>query len=249
MRLKGKVALVSGGARGLGAAQARLMAAEGAPVVVGDVLEEEGLAVAADIKARGGQALFMPLDVTSERDWERAVDTVASSFGKLNVLVNNAGIFRRATFDETTVEGWDEVMDVNAKGVFLGTRAVLAPMRARGGGSIVNISSIAGLVGSSISAAYNASKGAVRIMTKSAALQYAADGIRVNSVHPGLSDTDMLPEVFPDVEDQIKRRSATPMDRYGTPEDVAYAVLFLASDEASFVTGAELVVDGGFTAQ
>ena len=184
MRLEGKVALVSGGARGLGAAQARLMAAEGAPVLVGDVLEDEGLAVVADIKARGGQALFMPLDVTSERDWERAVAAAVNTFGKLNVLVNNAGIFRRATFDETTVEGWDEVMDVNAKGVFLGTRTALAPMRASGGGSIVNISSIAGLVGSSISAAYNASKGAVRIMTKSAALQYAADGIRVNSVHP-----------------------------------------------------------------
>ena len=248
MRLEGKVALVSGAARGLGAAQARLIAAEGAPVVLGDVLEDEGLGVAADIKARGGQALFLPLDVTSETDWDRAVDAAVTNFGKLDVLVNNAGIFRRATFEETTAEGWDEVMDVNAKGVFLGTRAALAPMRAGGGGSIVNISSIAGLVGSSISAAYNASKGAVRIMTKSAAIQYAADGIRVNSVHPGLSDTDMLPEVFPDVEDQVKRRSATPMDRYGTPEDVAYAVLFLASDEASFVTGAELVVDGGFTA-
>ncbi len=248
MRLRGKVALVSGGARGLGAAQAKLMAAEGARVIVGDVLEDEGRAVAAGIEASGGQALFRPLDVTSEYDWAQAVDASVGGFGKLNVLVNNAGIFRRATFEETTVEGWDQVMEVNAKGVFLGTKAVLAAMRASGGGSIVNISSIAGLVGSSISAAYNASKGAVRIMTKSAALQYAGDCIRVNSVHPGLSDTDMLPQVFPDEQEQVRRRAATPMDRFGTPEDVAYAVLFLASDEASFVTGAELVVDGGFTA-
>ena len=246
--MRGKVALVSGGARGLGAAQAKLMAAEGARVIVGDVLEDEGRAVAAGIEASGGQALFRPLDVTSEYDWAQAVAASVGGFGKLNVLVNNAGIFRRATFEETTVEGWDQVMEVNAKGVFLGTKAVLAAMRASGGGSIVNISSIAGLVGSSISAAYNASKGAVRIMTKSAALQYAGDCIRVNSVHPGLSDTDMLPQVFPDEQEQVRRRAATPMDRFGTPEDVAYAVLFLASDEASFVTGAELVVDGGFTA-
>lgn len=249
MRLEGKVGLVSGGAKGLGAAQAKMIAAEGAKVVVGDLLEDEGLAIVAEIETSGGEATFLSLDVTNEDDWDHAIQNTMSRFGRLDLLVNNAGIFQRATFEETTPDDWDRVMEINSKGVFLGTKAAISAMRTSGGGSIVNISSVAGLVGSQISAAYNASKGAVRIMTKSAALQYAKEGIRVNSVHPGLSETGMLPEVFPDEKDQMERRLATPMARFGSPEDVAYAVLFLASDEASFVTGAELVVDGGFTAQ
>ena len=249
MRLRGKVCLISGGARGLGEAQARVFAGEGARVAIGDVLADEGETVAHEITESGDEAVFLRLDVTSEEDWDRAVSASVARFGKLDVLVNNAGIFQRATFLESTGDGWDRVMEINAKGVFLGTKAAVPAMQAAGGGSIVNISSIAGLVGSTISSAYNASKGAVRIMTKSAALQHVRDGIRVNSVHPGLSTTDMLPQVFPSEEDREQRRAATPMGRLGTPEDIAYAVLFLASDESSYVTGSELVVDGGFTAQ
>ena len=223
MRLQGKVALIAGAARGMGAAEARLFAREGASVRI--------------------------TDVTSEDGWARAVDTVVGRFGRLDILVNNAGIFHYATLEETTAEDWDRIMDVNAKGVFLDTHAAIPAMRRTGGGSIVNISSGAGLVGGHRSTAYNASKGAVRILTKSTAIQHAREGIRANSVHPGAVVTDMTAGAFPNPGELGSEISDRPIQRFGTPEEIAYGVLFLASDESSYMTGSELVIDGGRTAQ
>ena len=248
MRLEGKVALISGGARGMGAAEARLFASEGAKVVLGDVLESEGQQVEAEIAEAGGEAVFVHLDVTSETDWQQAVDTAVERFGGLHILVNNAGIWDGGNVETQTVEGWDRTMDINAKGVFLGTKAAIPAMRESGSGSIVNISSTAGITGSAGSTAYNASKGAVRILTKSTAVQYAAEGIRCNSVHPGPIDTQMIREAFPDDDVRNARISVLPMGRMGEMDDVAKGVLFLASDEASYMTGSELVIDGGATA-
>ena len=248
MRLEGKVALISGGARGMGAAEARLFASEGAKVVLGDVLESEGQQVEAEIAEAGGEAVFVHLDVTSEADWQQAVDTAIERFGGLHILVNNAGIWNGGNVETQTIDGWDRIMDINAKGVFLGTRAAIPAMRESGSGSIVNISSVAGIIGSVGATAYNASKGAVRILTKSTAVQYAAEGIRCNSVHPGPIETQMIREVYPDKETRNSRVSAIPMGRMGEMDDVAKGVLFLASDEASYMTGSELVIDGGATA-
>ena len=248
MRLEGKVALISGGARGMGATEARLFASEGARVVLGDILEEHGQQVQAEVAESGGEAVFVRLDVTVESDWRRAVDTTVQRFGKLDILVNNAGIFDRSTVQSQTIESWDRVMGINAKGVFLGTKAAIPAMRDAGGGSIVNISSVAGLTGSIQATSYNTSKGAVRILTKSTAIQHASDGIRCNSVHPGPIETTMLDEVFLNSEVRAQRETGIPMGRFGTMEDVAKGVLFLASDEASYMTGSELVIDGGLTA-
>jgi len=250
MRLEGKVALISGGALGMGAAEARLFAREGARVVIGDVLEAEGRAVEADVRARGGEAVFTRLDVTSEADWQRAVDLALKHFGTLNVLINNAGIGGASRLEDTPVEAWDRVMDVNAKGVFLGSKAVIPAMRQGGGGSIVNISSQLGLVGMADSSPqYQASKGAVRLLTKLTALQYAQDRIRANSVHPGPILTPMTEKRRADPAIYERMVSRIPLGRYGEPDEVAYGVLYLASDESSFVTGSELVIDGGWTAQ
>ena len=250
MRLDGKVALISGGARGQGAAEARLFAQEGARVVFGDVLVEQGRQVEAQIRELGGDATFVKLDVTNETDWGNAVAAALSNYGELNVLVNNAGVVSWGTLEDTTSEEWDRVMDVNAKGVFLGTKAVIPAMRMAGGGAIVNISSISGMVGQEgIQPVYNASKGAVRLLTKSTAVQYAKDGIRCNSVHPGTVATDMNAERRADPELFQQSLDRIPLHTVAQPEDIAYAVLYLASDEASFVTGSELVIDGGFTAQ
>jgi len=249
MRLEGKVALITGTGRGQGAAESKLFAKEGAKVVVADVLDQEGITVAAEIAEAGGEAIYVHLDVTNEDDWEAAVRETVSNFGKLDILVNNAGIWRRGHVMETSSEQWDDILSVNSKGVFLGTKAVIPEMRKAGGGSIVNISSTAGLVGSKTSAAYSASKGAVRIFSKSTAIQYASEGIRANSIHPGPIDTDMGDQVWPDATSRESSISRTALSRIGTADDVAYGVLYLASDEASFVTGSELVIDGGVTAQ
>ena len=249
MRLENKVALISGGARGMGATEAKLFSGEGAKVVIGDILEDEGRQTEAEISESGGQCLFVRLDVVSEADWQRAVADTVARFGRLDILVNNAGIFRTETVEETSEALWAQIMEINGKGVFLGTKHAIPEMRKAGGGSIINISSVAGLVGSRMSAAYNASKGAVRLFTKATAIQYAADGIRANSVHPGTIDTLMTADMLAD-EAHLKRQLATtPIGRLGTAEDVAYGVLYLASDESSFVTGSELVIDGGRTAE
>jgi len=233
----------------MGAEEARIFAREGAKVVIGDISEEDGKAVEAQISEAGGEALFVTLDVTNEGDWARAVDQAVSRFGKLDVLVNNAGISSRAFTDDTAIDGWDKIMEVNSKGVFLGTRAAVPKMLEAGGGSIINISSIMGLVGSAGGhPAYNASKGAVRIFSKAMAVRHGKDNIRVNSVHPGF----MPPMASGIAYDQDQRRGSleqTPLGREGRIEEVANAVLFLASDEASYITGAELAVDGGFTAK
>jgi NAD(P)-dependent dehydrogenase (short-subunit alcohol dehydrogenase family) len=250
MRLGGKIALVSGGARGIGAATARLFAREGARVVIGDLLEAEGRRVEAELVAQSGQALYVPLDVTSESAWERAVAAAISRFGRLDVLVNNAGIGGAGRLEDTRLEDWNRVMDVNAKGVFLGTRAAIPALRQAGGGSIVNISSQLGLVGMDDSSPqYQASKGAVRLLTKLTALQYAKERIRANSVHPGPIVTPMTEGRRADPTIFARMTSRIPLGRYGEAEEVAYGVLYLASDESRFVTGSELVIDGGWTAQ
>jgi 3alpha(or 20beta)-hydroxysteroid dehydrogenase len=246
-RLGGKVALISGAARGMGKAEARLFAAEGAKVAVCDVRDAEGEAVARQI---GADAIYVHLDVTSEDQWAAAVAATASAFGKLDVLVNNAGIAEAAPLAEMTLESYRRVIDVNQTGVFLGMRAVVRPMTTAGGGSILNISSIDGLVGMDHIISYVASKWAVRGMTKTAARELARLGIRVNSIHPGFIHTHLA------VEDEshlaathalLDAHSArlAPMGRCGEPEEIARLALFLASDESSYSTGSEFVADGG----
>ena len=241
MRLEGKTALVTGAARGIGAAVARLFASEGARVALSDVLVDLGERVTAEIIDAGGKAMFLELDVSSARDWERVV----GRFGSLDILVNNAGIYERNTVEELDLETWKRVMAVNAGGVFLGTKACIPAMRRAGGGSIVNMASIASMRGSLWSTAYHASKGAVAAFTRSAARQYGRYGIRVNSVHPGAIATDMLDEVFAGSDVRDSRLEDLPLLREGTAEEVAKVVLFLASDDASYVTGTEVRVDGG----
>ena len=249
MRLENKVAIISGGARGMGAVEAKLFAQEGAKVVIGDTLDDEGRRTEAEINEIGGECLFVHLDVTDESAWQSAVAAAVARFGKLDILVNNAGIYRTNDVEDTSVEEWEQVMDVNAKGVFLGTKSAIDAMRKNGGGSIVNISSVAGLVGNKRSSAYTASKGAVRLFTKSTAIQYASDNIRANSVHPGTIETPMTAGMLEDPAYRQDRMERTPIGRLGRPEDVAYGALYLASDESSFVTGSELVIDGGRTAE
>jgi NAD(P)-dependent dehydrogenase (short-subunit alcohol dehydrogenase family) len=246
MRLAGKVALITGGASGMGQSEAIIFAKEGAKVVVADVLDAEGRRVADSL---GGAGRFVHLDVTSEPAWQKAIEATRKDFGKLDVLVNNAGI--SGTFDPDTLStsAWDRLMDVNAKGVFLGMKHAIPVMEQAGGGAIVNISSVSGFVGQKgIHMAYNASKGAVRLMTKSAAVQYARSGIRVNSVHPGVLPAMRSSKATADPAFREKMLAGVPMRREGRVEEVAYAVLFLASDEASYITGTELVVDGGWLA-
>jgi NAD(P)-dependent dehydrogenase (short-subunit alcohol dehydrogenase family) len=249
MRLAGRVALITGGASGMGQSEAEIFAREGASVVVGDILEPQGRDVVAGITAKGGQARFVKLDVTSEADWQAAVAAAVRGFGKLDVLVNNAGISGTFDLDTMSTSAWDTLMNVNAKGVFLGMKHAIPALQQAGGGAIVNISSISGFVGQDrIHMAYNASKGAVRLMTKSAAVQYARDGIRVNSVHPGVMPPMRTSKTSADPAWREKTLRAVPMKREGRVEEVAHAVLFLASEDASYITGTELVVDGGYLA-
>lgn len=246
-RLDGKVALVSGGASGIGAAHARIFAAEGAKLVAGDLQEDKGRAVVEAVNRDGGEAIFVQLDVARQADWERAVGEAVSRFGKLTTLINNAGIYWPRGTEEETLEGWNTMISVNQTGVWLGMKAAVPAMREAGGGAIVNISSLYGLIGSPGSITYHATKGAVRLMTKSAALEYVKEGIRVNSIHPGQIDTPILSGLTPEQNEQIK--AATPMGRLGRPEEIAYGSLYLCSDEAAYTTGAELVIDGGWFAQ
>ena len=249
MRLEGKVALITGGASGMGRSEAEIFAREGAKVVVGDILQAEGSEVVRDIEKAGGHAKFVKLDVTSEADWQAAVQAAVSTFGGLNVLVNNAGISGTFDPDLLSVKAWDTLMNINAKGVFLGMKYAIPVMQGAGGGAIVNISSISGIVGQDVvHMGYNASKGAVRLMTKAAAVQHARHGIRVNSVHPGMLPPMRTSKATADPAIRARMIAPVPMKREGRVEEVAHAVLFLASDEASYITGAELVVDGGFTA-
>ena len=249
MRLEGKVALITGGARGQGAAEAKLFAQEGAAVVVADILQDEGKQVEAEINESGGRALFVELDVTNSDEWQDAVAKTLETFDKLDILVNNAAIYSRIPIEHASEQEWDSIIDINLKGVFLGTKHSIAAMREAGGGSIINISSTAGLVGSPRGGAYSASKGGVRLFTKNTAIQHAADGIRANSIHPGPIDTDMIADNIGTPEGLASSLERVPLNRIGTVDDVAYGALFLASDEASFMTGSELVIDGGATAQ
>jgi 3(or 17)beta-hydroxysteroid dehydrogenase len=249
MRLAGKVAIVTGGAHGMGESEALIFAREGATVVVADVDQAAGAQVAGKITGGGGKARFARLDVTREAEWQDVIRSIVGAYGRLDVLVNNAGISGSSDADTTSTESWDAIMGVNAKGVFLGMKHAVPAMRQSGGGAIVNISSISGFVGQDrLHMAYNASKGAVRIMTKSAAVQYACDGIRVNSVHPGFMPPMRTSKISADPAWRQPFLDAVPLRREGRVEEVAHAVLFLASDEASYITGTELVVDGGFLA-
>lgn len=248
-RLEGKVALISGGARGQGAVEARMFAEEGASVVIGDILDEQGRQTEAELQELGYNVTYVHLDVTSESDWESAVRAAVGTYGKLDILLNNAGILIRKNIEETTEEDWDRIFSVNAKGVFLGTKAAIPAMRENGSGSIINISSTAGLVGSpNGSASYTATKGAVRLFTKSTAIQHAREGIRCNSIHPGPIETDMIADTLNDPANMALRMQRLPLGRVGKPSEIAYGAIYLASDESSFVTGSELVIDGGTTA-
>ena len=246
MRLMDKVAIVTGAASGMGAATAKLFAAEGAKVVITDILEEEGKGLADEI---GGEAHFRKLDVASEVDWDALVVETLSIYGRIDVLINNAGVSGSHP-DVLNTDTWDEQMNINARGVFLGMRAVIPKMRDAGGGSIVNISSISGLTGQKfVHMGYNAAKGAVRLASKAASVQFARDNIRVNSVHPGLMPAMRTSMMSADPEVRRKMINAVPMGREGRVEEVAHANLFLASDDASYITGIEVPVDGGFVAQ
>ena len=252
MRLEGKVAIVSGGAHGMGSVEAKLFGSEGAKVVIADIRDDDGRQVEAEINESGGEAVYVHTDVTDEAAWENVVSQAVSRFGRLDILVNNAGISSRSVPDDDSLSAWTRIMDINSTGVFLGTKHAIEQMRRNGGGSIVNISSIAGFVGmTSGHPAYNASKGAVRIFTKAMAVRYGKENIRVNSVHPGY----MPPMVGNIATEDVRagRRSMideqVPLGREGRQEEVANAVLFLASDDASYITGTELIVDGGFTAR
>lgn len=245
-RLDGKVALITGAARGQGETEARLFAQEGAKIVLTDILVDQGQQVAASIQTGGGEATFVQLDVSNPNEWTEVVRHAVQTYGRLDILVNNAGIALRAGLVDTTVADWDRLMDINLKGVFLGMQHAIPAMLESGGGSVINISSTSGIVGFPGGTAYHSAKGGVRLLTKATAAEYAKQGIRVNSIHPGIIETPMT-------DNMAEARTAllldrTPMGRKGRPIEIAYGALFLASDESSFMTGAELVIDGGMTA-
>ncbi len=260
-RVDGKVALISGAAKGVsgqlmgfGGASARLLAEHGACVVVGDIDEDNGQITASQIRECGGQATFVRLDVTSEEDWRNAVRTAVDAFGGLDVLVNSAGTTAPGTVADTTVEMWQGQLDIHGKGAFLGIKHSVPEMRKRGGGSIINLSSTDGMVGGGFSAAYSAAKGAIWLLSKTAAVQYAPEQIRVNSLHPGELDTPLARSAMQDAMAQDPdyhdpRLDWIPLGRLGTAMDVAYLILYLASDESTYVTGSEFVIDGGMMAR
>ncbi len=243
-RLAGKVALISGAASGLGAGQAKVFAREGAAVVIGDLQEKLGADVVAEIVAAGGKAVFQKLDVTSEDSWKAAVARAVSEFGSLTTLVNNAGIFHPGGVVTETREGWDRMIAINQTGVFFGMKIAAPELLKSGNAAIVNISSLFGLIGSPDAISYHASKAAVRVMSKGTALEFARQGIRVNTIFPGQIRTPILGDITPEQDAAIK--ASIPMGNVGEPEDIAYGSLYLASDEAKYVTGAELWIDGGW---
>lgn len=256
MRLKSKVALLTGAAAavpnetmGFGGAAAHLFVREGAKVILTDIRDDLGERSAAALRAEGHDARYLHLDVTSEDNWAQVIDAVMAAHGRLDILFNNAGVAFPGKVEDITVETWDRELGVHAKGVFLGTRAAIPAMRRGGGGSIINTSSVMGIVGSPTSPAYSAAKGAITTFTKSAALQYAKENIRINSVHPGYADTPLTVGRFNDPAVRAQLLKRTPMGRLGTAMDIANGVLFLASEESSWITGSELVIDGGMTAQ
>ena len=246
-RIEGKIAIVTGGASGIGEATTRLFVSEGAKVVIADIDDEKGNALEAELNHDGEVARYRQFDVTQESRWIEVVGEVMDTWGRLDVVVNNAGMsgVGRARVEETTVENWDTVFAVNSTAIMLGTKTAIPAMRKNGGGSVVNVSSIFGIVGSPAGAAYHASKGAARTFSKAAAVQYAADNIRVNSVHPGFTDTPMTLDIHSQKEIRDAREKMTPLGRLGLPDDIAYGILYLACDESSWVTGIELVIDGG----
>ncbi len=244
-RFAGKVALVTGAASGIGRLTAERLAAEGAAVVIADMQDDLGREVAEGITGSGGRALFTHMDVASEADWARVIDEVTGEFGQLHILVNNAGIGDNEPIEVTSKETYDRVIAITQTSVFLGHKAASAALKASGNASVVNVSSMFGIVGGfGTGPAYHAAKGAVRLLTKSAALGWAKEGVRVNSVHPGFVDTPIIGDT-----DREMLANLTPMGRMAQPEELAAVICFLASDDASFITGAEVVADGGYTAQ
>ena len=247
--MDGKIALVTGAAMGMGRTHAETPAREGATVILTDIDDATGEGTAEAIRQAGGSADYMHHNVASEEEWKSVIDTTVAKYGKINVLVNNAGILILKPVDQTETSEWDKIFDINVKGTFFGIKHVLPAMQKAGGGSIVNISSIYGLIGAPSAAAYEASKGTVRLLTKATAIDYAPHNIRVNSVHPGVIDTPMTKDLLADPDVKQAILGTTILDRPAQPQEISNAVLFLASDEASFMTGSEMVVDGGYTAQ
>jgi NAD(P)-dependent dehydrogenase (short-subunit alcohol dehydrogenase family) len=247
-RLQDRVALITGATGGIGAATARLFAQEGARLVLTDRDQAELERLGRELDPEGDTTTALPLDVASAADWDRAITAAGERFGGLDALVNVAGIVSWPGIEGTDQETWDRVVAVNQTGTWLGMKAAMPLLRASGDGSVINISSVLGIVGSGAAAAYQATKGAVRILTKTAAVEYATQGVRVNSVHPGVIATPMIQQLLDEEGDQQPDIQRTPMGRAGAPEEIAPAILYLASEESSFVTGAELVVDGGLTA-
>lgn len=245
-RLTGKVAIITGAANGMGASEAKLFAKEGAKVVATDINDGVLHEVINEIKADGGDAIGLKHNVTSEEEWKQVIQETVNRYGKVDVLVNNAGVSSPKTMTQMEMDEWNKIMDIDLNGCVIGMKYVIPEMQKAGGGSLINISSIGGLVGMAGSSPYTAAKGALRALSKSAAVEYGKDKIRVNSVHPGIIETPMTADTFKDATPYYK--TFTQLPYFGNPEDVAYGVLFLASDESRFMTGAELVIDGGWTA-